>query len=311
MLSTKKNLLSPKQKKHLKQNLTGYAFVLPQVLGVFVLIVLGIIFVVGISFTNWNFYNGFSFEKTKWMGLQNYLYIFNNANFRHALVTNGFFLLMVPVTTFLALMLGSFINNKFFFERGLRAIYFLPNICNIVAIVMLWSALFHPRLSPVSSFLLKLSIDPPMWFGTPWNARVLIYLLWLWKGLGYYAFVYLGALNSVPTHLYESARLDGAGKIVQFFKITVPMVSSTTFFLLITGFMSAIKEWSYIMLLTNGNPGGTTSVVGMLAYQNAFPSSGYTQDLGVASSITVVMLAFAVIISLANWKLQDRWVYYE
>jgi multiple sugar transport system permease protein len=115
----------------------------------------------------------------------------------------------------------------------------------------------------------------------------------------------------VPQHLYESARLDGAGRIRQFFSITVPMVSSSTFFMLITGIMAAIKEWTYIMLLTGGGPGGTSTVFGMLAYQFAFPLAGFTQDLGVASSVSVVMLVIAVCLSVSNWKLQDKWVYYD
>lgn len=307
---TTRSKLSSRQKRKTKDTLLGYAFILPQFIGVFVLVFLGILFVLGISFTNWNFYRGISFENTKWMGFSNYAYIFNNSNFKYALITNGFFILCVPLTTFLALMLGSFINNKFFLSVDYAQFIFC-RIFALVAVVMLWSSLFHPRLSPISALMQSVGLNPPMWFGTAWNSRILIYLLWLWKGIGYYAFIYLGALNSVPSHLYESATLDGANKVVQFFRITLPMVSPTTFFLVITGVMSAIKEWTYVMLLTGGGPGGQTSVFGMLAYQYAFPTSGLTQDLGVASSITVVMLALAILIAVINWKFQNRWVYYD
>ena len=309
--SENRGMLTPRQKRLIKDNVMGYLFIAPQLLGVLVFIVFGIVFVISISFTNWNLYGGLNFDNAKWMGLKNYAYVLNNAYFRHALVTNGFLVLCVPVTIFLSLLLGAFINTRFVFQRALRAVYFLPNVCNMVAIVMLWTALFHPRLSPISAFLESIGATAPSWFATSWNARLLIYFLWLWRGLGYYAFIYLGALNAVPQHLYESALLDGAGKIRQFFSITIPMVSSTTFFFLVTGIISAIKEWTYIKLLTGGNPGGTTNVFGMLAYQNAFPQSGVMQDLGVASSVSVIMLIIAAAISITNWKLQNKWVYYE
>ena len=303
--------LTNKTKHDLKNNIIGYAFISPQIIGIVVLVYFGTIFVTAVSFSNWNFYGGLTLKNFKFTGLINYKYVLANDRFISSVITNSFMVLMVPVTAFISLIIGKAISSKYFFERGLRAIYFIPNICNVVAIVMLWSALFHPRLSPVSDIMRTIGITPPEWFSTPWNSRIMIYMLTLWRSLGYYAFIYLGALNAVPKHLYEAADIDGAGAITKFFKITLPVVSPTTFFIIITGVMSAIKEWTSILLLTNGGPGGSTSVFGMLAYRFAFPSGGMDQDLGAASAVTVIMLAIAIVVTLINWKFQDKWVNYD
>lgn len=303
-------MTNSKKIKKIKENIAGYLFLSPQLIGILTFIYFGVAFVLVISFTNWNFNGGLNFKNLKWIGLSNYKFLLKDDRFISALATNFFMVAMVPVTAFLSLLLGHAINTKYFFERGLRAAIFIPNVCSMVAIVVLWSAIFQPRLSPVSSFISSLGFQPPEWFSTPWNARVLIYTLWLWKSVGYYAFIYLGGLNSIPNHLYESAEIDGAGPITKFFRITLPLVSPTTLFVIITGVMSALKEWTHIYLLTGGSPGGSTNVFGMLVYKNVFPNAGYEQDLGAASAVTVILLVLAFVIMSANWKLQDKWVNY-
>lgn len=303
--------LDVKSKRAFKNNIIGYAFIFPQILGILVLVYFGTIFVSAVSFSNWNFYGGLTLKNFKFIGLTNFQYVLTNDRFMASIITNAFLVVMVPVTAFISLIAGKAINNKYFFERGLRAVYFIPNICNIVAVVMLWTALFHPRLSPVSGMMSSMGITPPEWFSSPWNARIMLYLLTLWRSIGYCAFIYLGALNSIPRQLYEAAEIDGAGVITKFFKITFPLVSPTTFFIIITGIMSALKDWTSVLLLTNGGPGGSTTVFGMLAYRFAFPEGGMNQDLGAASAVTVIMLIIAVVVTLVNWKFQDKWVNYN
>ncbi|MCG8499962.1 MAG: sugar ABC transporter permease [Firmicutes bacterium] len=299
-----------KYESKLKANLKGYLFSLPQIAGISILVYAGILFMVFLSFTNWSFYGGLDFSDIKFMGLKNYQYILEDDKFVSAIITNSFLVLMVPVTAFCSLVLGSAMNSKFIYERGLRAAIFIPNICNIVAIVMIWSALFHTRLSPISGIMQSLGMEPPIWFATPWNARILIYLMNLWRAIGFFAFIYIGALNAIPTHLYEAAKVEGAGTMTRFFKITLPLVSPTTLFVIITESLNTLKHWAPVMLLTDGGPGHSTYVFGSLMYKFAFGGNAI-QDLGASSALAVMVVALAGIITTTNWKIQDKWVNYS
>lgn len=183
----------------------------------------------------------------------------------------------------------------------------MPFISSFVAVAVLWRVLFHPNNGPINGFLKSIGIDqPPLWLADPSYALVSVMIIMVWASLGFNMIIFLAGLQNIPTDLYEAADIDGASKVRQFFSITLPLLSPTTFFLLITGIVASFKAFDLIMVLTNGGPAGSTSVIVFYLYEVAFIqlNSGYASAMGIA------LLFFILVITLFQWIGQKKWVNY-
>lgn len=183
----------------------------------------------------------------------------------------------------------------------------MPFISSFVAVAVLWRVLYHPSSGPINGFLKSIGIEqPPLWLADPSYALVSVMIIQIWASLGFGMIIYLAGLQSIPSDLYEAADIDGASSIQKFFKITLPLLSPTTFFLLITGIIGSFKVFDLIVVLTNGGPAGSTSVIVHYLYEVAFINleSGYASTLGIA------LLVFILIITVIQFAVQKKWVNY-
>lgn len=280
-----------------RENLVGYLFIAPNLIGFLVFTVFGVCFSLYMSFTDWSLIK--QFKNIKWLGLDNYVKLFHDAWFKASVYNTCWFLLMIPITIFLAMVFAFILNDKVFFKKTFRTILYLPNITSFVAISIVWYTLFNPRTGPVNNLLRGLGIvNPPQWLSSTAWSKPTIALLWIWYYVGYYTLLYVAALQGIPSQLYEAATVDGASARKQFFKITMPLLSPTTFMLTIVSVINVLQNWSLVQIMTEGGPGTSTYTIGYYIYYAAFRK----MKMGYASSIAWVLLVVMLVFTYIRFK---------
>ncbi|RKP53924.1 sugar ABC transporter permease [Cohnella endophytica] len=288
-----------------KENLAGYIFVGPLFIGLTVLTIIPTLLSLVLSFTDWSFIAGF--DKIKFVGFKNYSMLFDDNVFRISMKNNLILLLVVPIQLVLSLIIAVVIDRFVFFKSFFKVIFFLPYISSIVAVAIVFQLLFHPSYGPINQFLLAIGVkNPPLWLADIHYALPSVMIILVWIGIGFCLIVYLAALQSIPRDLYESADIDGAGSWTRFMKITFPLVSPTTFFLLVTGLISTFKSFDIIKVLTEGKPAYSTSVITYYLYTTAFENL----KTGYASAIAWFLFGCVLLITLVQLNVQKRWVNY-
>ncbi|WP_412759310.1 carbohydrate ABC transporter permease [Niallia circulans] len=295
-----------RQSKNVKnENWAGIAFVSPMLIGVSILVLLPIVATFILSLADWSFITNIS--QLKWVGLQNFVDLFQDKIFIRSLMNNAIFMLTVPICMIISLFLAIAIDRNVYFKSYFKVAFFMPYISSVVAIAVVWQVLFHPSLGPINQVLMSLGIDnPPKWIADPSFALVSIMFIQIWISIGFNMIIYLAALQSIPRDLYEAADIDGASAWVKFKNITLPMVSPTTFFLLITGIISTFKVFDLISVLTKGGPMHATSMIVWNLYDTAFVNL----DIGHASAMAVILFFIVFAITLIQWLGQKKWVNY-
>lgn len=294
-----------KTNRRLRNALSGYLFISPMLFGIIVFTLFPIIASVVLSFTDWKFITGY--DAIRFVGLQNYERLIDDSVFKQSLINNFWLLLVIPVTLVLALVLSYLINNHVKGKNAFKVVYFMPNISSIVAVAVVFQIIFHPTYGPLNSMLKAIGIsDPPMWLADPSYALLSVMMIMVWVELGYNMIIYIAALQSIPKDIYEAAEIDGASSWIKFRKITVPMLSATTFFLLVTGVIGSFKAFSLIKVLTNGGPSSSTSTIVFDLYDTAFVSL----KTGYASAMSIVLFLCVLFITAVQWYGQRKWVNY-
>ncbi|WP_010283705.1 carbohydrate ABC transporter permease [Bacillus timonensis] len=288
-----------------KENLSGYAFIAPMFIGTSVLVLFPILSSFVLSFTDWNFVSGY--QNAKFVGFENFSKLLTNALFIKGLINNIILILAVPVTLILSLGLAVIINKHVYLKDMFKVIYFMPFISSVVAVAVVFQVLFHPTQGPINQLLMTLGIDnPPGWIADVTFALPSVMLIMVWTGIGFNLIIYLAGLQNIPKELYEAAQMDGANAWTQFRKITIPLVSPTTFLLFVTGVISSFKVFDLIIVLTNGGPANSTITPVVYLYQQAF----IELKTGYASAISLVMFIIILIITYIQFIGQKKWVNY-
>ncbi len=285
----------------------GIVFILPSFLGFAVFVLFPVLFSFYLSFNKWTFLEGFG--AIKFNGLKNFVDIFKDVWFVDSLKNTLIFAITtVPIGVALALVCAVIIHRYTRFKSAITVSVFIPYIASIVASAVIWRVVLHPSYGPVNQFLMSLGIEePPKWFADIHWALPTVIIFSIWQQLGYMIVVYLAGIKGVPSELYESASIDGANEINKFFNITIPMVSPTTFFLVIMGIINSFKAFDQISILTQGGPGTATSVIAYYIYRTAFEF----YNMGFASSAAWIMFVMIFIVTLIQWRYQKRWVNYD
>ena len=287
-----------KKKKSFFKNKTvvAYSFILPNLIGFCIFTLIPVIFSLLLSFCQWD-----SGNPIKFVGLDNFVRLFTkDSSFRIALVNTIYYTVVtVPLTLGLALFLAILMNKKLKGRVFFRSVLFFPYVASLVAVAVVWMALFNPDRGPVNSLLMAIGIsNPPRWAASTTWAMPTIIGLTVWKGMGYYMIVYLAALQGVSNELYESASLDGANKWQLFRHITWPSVTPTTFFIIMMLMVATFKSYDIMYITTQGGPGEATKVLAYHIFNSAFVNS----EFGYASAIAMVLLSIIVVATLIQFK---------
>ena len=247
-----------------------------------------------------------------WIGLENYReMLFDDRTFWVSIrVTLKFMILSVPLYLVCGLVLSLLLNLKMRGINLFRTILFLPSVLSGVAVAVLWVALLNPDVGAVNRILTGLGIDnPPRWLDSPTWAVPSVALVGLW-GIGGGAIIYLSGLQNISAQLYEAALLDGAGPWQRFRYVTLPMLTPTLLFVLLTGLIDAFQVFDLAYVLSRGGQGGLGDSLQFYLinmWNEAFQNHRY----GYASALSWVMVLAAAGVILLIFRTSGRWVYYE
>ena len=289
-----------------RENLAGYAFISPALITFIILIAFPFFFSIFLSLTEWNFLSGI--ENIKFVGLKNFLKLASDKRFLFG-VSNTFIyaITIVPTSVILALVLAYLLNDKVYGKTGLRLCFFIPYISNQVALAAVFKLMFRDD-GVINNIIQKItgSTETIHWFTNSQLNKIPIIIFVIWVQLGFELVIYMAALQNVPRDLYEAAELDGVTPWKKFWKITFPLISPTTFYLIVVQFITIFKIFSSIDVMTYGNISTSNTSLVVEIFQNAF--SNY--KFGYASAEAIVLLIFIVILTAINFIAQKKWVHY-
>lgn len=289
-----------KQHKPLSTNETfwGYVFLAPVIIGFLVFTLIPVCVSLYYSLTN---YDGMT--TPKFIGLENFINLFQNGEFGHALWNSVYFTIgTVPIGAFLALLVAILLNQKIHGQGIYRSAFFIPCIVSYVSIAMVWQWMYNQDYGLINTFLGKLGLPQPAWLASEELAMPSVIIMTIWKGLGYNGVILLAGLQGISPSLYEAAEIDGANAFQRFVHITLPMIKPTMMFVLLTSMIGALQAFDQIYVMTSGGPGRATEVVCYLIYQNAFQ---YFKQ-GYASAMAYILFIIIFTASIIQLKISER-----
>ncbi|NOK80926.1 MAG: sugar ABC transporter permease [Chloroflexi bacterium AL-W] len=292
----------------MRETIDAYGMLMPTILGagIFFAIPLAISFY--LSFTNARLFGTPSF-----IGLGNYLNVFRDPTFYTAMINTAVFSVSALfLSTVPALFLAVLLNEKLKGLAFFRGLFFIPVVASVVAVSLLWRYLLNVDFGFVNYAFSLVGLPRIPWLTSPDFALLSVILVFAWRTIGYNMVIFLAGLQGIPRALYEASSIDGATRWQQFMRITVPMLSPTTFFILVTTLIRCLQIFDepYALGFTRSNTAGPAdsmlSIVIQL-YREAFLST----QMGYASSIAWVLFAMIMVITFVQFRMSRRWVNYE
>ncbi len=289
-----------------REEKAAYLFLLPWLAGLLMFWIVPILWSVALSASDWDI-----ISKPSWVGLGNYReMLFDDRHFWLAIrVTLKYIVLSVPLYIVAGLLLSLLLNLKMRGMNLFRTILFVPSVLSGVAVAILWVALLNPDVGAVNSVLRAVGIDsPPRWLGSPTWAVPSVVLIGLW-GVGGGAIIYLSGLQNIGAQLYEAAALDGAGPWRRFRYVTLPMLTPTLLFVLLTSLIEAFQvfDTAFIVSGASGAVGDSLRFYLLNVWTEGFRNG----RLGYASAEAWVLVLAAALVILLIFRTSGRWVYYE
>lgn len=280
----------------------GLLFVAPTMIGLIVLNFYPIIYTVYQSFCKTG---DFGIGNT-FVGLTNYVNVLTSSEFWGSLLnTLKYAIIEVPFSVVLALVLAVFLNRKIAFRGGYRTIFFLPMVAAPAAVAMVWKFLYNQKFG----LLNHIFGTDIAWISDPKIAWIAIGVIGVWSIVGYNMILFISGLQEIPHDYYEAADIDGATGIRQFFHITIPLLSPTTFFILQTRIIGALQVFDLVYMVMDNTNKALPSVqsVVYLFYQYAFTYN----NRGYGAAIVICMLAIIMLITFLLQKSEKKWVFYN
>jgi multiple sugar transport system permease protein len=283
--------------------LAGWLFAAPQLLGFLLFVLAPLVVVIWYSFRSTNLLAGTS----EFAGLRNYEQLVEDpVTSDVARATVLFCIGLVVLNLGLALLLAVLLNQKLRGTTVFRTIFFSPVVVSLVAWTIVWNFLLQDN-GGVNAMLQLVGIDGPNWLRGETSAMISVVVVQVIKNVGLNMVLFLAALQGVPQSLLEAAELDGAGPWRRFRTIVLPMISPTTLLTAIITVSGALQVFAQIQILTGGGPSNATNVLVFYFYQQAFGN----HDFGYGSALAVVLFVIILLLTLLQWRMRRRWVFYE
>lgn len=260
-----------------------------------------------LSFHRWD-----GLGSMEYAGLSQYSYLLSDTQFWHAI---GNTLIIWAISTlpmlFIALVTAVMLNSAVRFKSFYRFAYFLPNVTSVVAIAIIFGSVFSTNFGLVNAVLQGLGLDQIAWLNTPWGIKVAIASLMTWQWTGYNAIIFLAGLQTIPSELYEAARVDGAGPVQTFFRVTMPLMRPVILFTLVVSTVTGLQSFSepQVLLQTTANtstfaggPDNAGQTMVLYFFQQTFDNNDFGYGAAIAWGIFLIVAVFSVI----NWRLVQR-----
>lgn len=294
--------------KSLREAIDAYGMLLPTILGLSLFFAFPLGYSLYLSFTNARLIGD-----TQFIGIDNYIRVFSDATFYQALwQTTLFSVGAMLLSTVPALILAVFLNEKLKGQAFFRALFFIPVVASVVATALLWKYLMNFDFGFVNYGLTLLGLPRVEWLTSPRWALLSAILVFAWKTVGYNMVIFLSGLQGISRQLYEASGLDGASRWQQFTKITVPMLSPTTFFVLVTTLINCLQIFDVPFALgwTRSNSAGPADSM-LTVVINLYREGFVKFNMGYASSMAWVLTLMILLITWVQFRVSDRWVNYE
>ena len=277
-----------------RQAITGYLFIAPAMVIFFVFTLLPVAIALYLSFTDYDV-----FTKLNWIGIQNYQDVFDDEYFWRAFWnTLTYTVWSIPLSMAIGLGLALLLNQKL---RGLglyRTIYYVPVVTSMVAVAMIWLQLFDPLYGVISNTLDSIGIKGIDWLGDPALAMPSVIAVSVWKVIGWNMLIYLAGLQGIPEYLKEAAAIDGANRWQTFYRITLPLLQPTTFFIFVTSLIGAFQVFDVVYVMTGGGPANATTTLVHQIYNAAFKAL----DMGYAAAMSFVLFGIIMVVTIVSMR---------
>lgn len=280
-----------------------YLFILPWIIRFLVFTLGPLVLSFVMSFFDWSITG-----TPKFRGLSSYIEMFTTDDqvLKSLSISLKYAAIFVPLNMIIALVLAMLISQPVKGAKFFRTIFYIPAVISGVAVSIIFGWLLNGNYGVINYLLSLLGIDGPQWLVDPkWAIIAVIFASAF--GVGSMMLIFYTDIKNIPIDLYEAAAIDGAGPARQFFSITLPMITPTILFNLITSIISSFQQVTLVMLLTNGGPMKSTYFYGLMTYNNAFKF----HKLGYASANAWVMFIIILLLSALVFKSSDTWVFYE
>jgi multiple sugar transport system permease protein len=280
-------------------------FLAPSLAGMFLFILYPMVSSLGVALTDWTLP-----RQANFIGIENFQRLVVDPDFLNAVrITLIFIALYVPVVFVLGLALALFLNQK---VRGMvvvRMATFMPVVASWVVVSLIWRWIFNPSYGLVNGWLSMFGIQGPQWLYQADSALLAIVITTVWKDIGYIALLYLGGLQGISDTYYEAARIDGASRFHLLRYITIPLLTPTMFFVVITLIINYFQMFDavYLMPVKDTAAERNLSVIVVEVVENAF---SYNR-MGYASAMSWVLFGLIFVVTIIQLRIQKRWVYYE
>lgn len=282
------------------EGLAAYLFLSPTLVIFSAFILFPVLFSLYLSFHKWNMFS----QERSFVGLENYVRAMQSAEFWSVLKNTLVYTLgTVPLNMMLALWVAYLLNKKVFGKKFLRTAFFTPVIISSVAAAVIWRWIYEPNFGLLNHFLSWFGIPSVNWLNDPTAAMFALIIMGVWKTFGVNMVLFAAGLQGIPEHYYEAAEIDGAGKWSKFWHITLPLLSPTTFFILVMSVIGSFQVFDIVYVLTSGGPLGSTKVLVFYLYEHAFKFF----EMGYASAVAYLLFALIFVLTLIQIRyLKDR-----
>lgn len=250
-----------------------------------------------LSFTTYNI-----FQPTQWVGVDNYIAAFKDPNFWNAMKNTFYYwILVTPALIIFPIFVAILVNQALIGIKIYRLVFYFPVLVSVVVTAFLWQWMFQS--DGIFNYILSLfGLEPVKWLTSRNMVMPSLAIVTIWQGLGYYMLFYLAGLQSVSQDLYEAAELDGAGFFRKHFSITLPLLRPIIFFVAVMSTMSAFKEFTLMLTMTEGGPLKASTTVVYMVFEKAFVNL----EMGYASAISFILFAVILILSIINRSLIEK-----
>jgi multiple sugar transport system permease protein len=291
-------------RKAASENVAGYFFIGPSILGYLIFVLGPLLVAIGLSFTHYDVLSA-----PRLNGWANYARLISDPRLITVYRNTAFFALTsVILTVSLGVLLAVAVNQRLAgpLKYALRTVYFFPVLVGMIYAAMVWKFLFNRDLGVVNYYLHFFHVSPIGWLTTSNWALWSVILVYVWKNVGFTMLTTLAGLQNIPQEIYEAAKIDGANPIMAFFRLTLPLLTPVLLFNVTITSINTLQEFDSIVALTNGGPGDASRSVVMYIYDKAFRSF----DMGYASAIAVTLFGFIGVLTLLQLWGSRRWVHY-
>jgi sn-glycerol 3-phosphate transport system permease protein len=300
---TSRPVTPQKRKRVLRDSLLFLALILPNLAAIVIFSYWPAIYSIVLSFMDWDLVDPFP----EWVGAENYVDLFTDPEFGQIMLNTLLFTGVSVVGSLIAgVALGALLSSKVPFTGFVRTFAFAPHMIPGAAVGMLWLFMFDPGYGLTRAVFEAVGMQTPEWTTTSAWSLWAVTLAYLWQRTGFVAIIYYTAILDLPQDLYEAAALDGAHGFSLFRYITFPLLGPITFFLSVTGVISAAQSFDLISILTSGGPGISSTTLSWMIYDEAFQKF----DIGRASAAATVMLAMLLLLTYFQLRFSDKKVNY-